>query len=162
VKGNPISLFADVNCGPVVVPTGNLSYFENGNANPLGTLPLDGNGEATLDATALITSVGVHTLHVSYSGDANCAPSQSVDRTLEIDGSSVNLTTGTFRTLGFPIKLQADVSCGATVPTGTASFFENGNAVALGQVPLDADGSAVLDLTNTLTVPGNHVYHATY
>lgn len=51
------------------IPTGNVTFTDNGNL--IATVPLDANGRASYTTPSLL--VGIHTITASYSGDASSA-----------------------------------------------------------------------------------------
>ncbi|MDQ3918921.1 MAG: Ig-like domain repeat protein, partial [Acidobacteriota bacterium] len=69
-----VSITATVsNNGAAPTPTGNVTFFDGGNA--IDVEPLDQNGQATFTSHTL--SVGSHSITASYEGDNGSAPSTS-------------------------------------------------------------------------------------
>ncbi len=65
---------------PNAIPTGNVTFTDNG--NPLATVPLDANGQASFTTASLLA--GNHAITASYSGDAsNAAASATVIQAVE-------------------------------------------------------------------------------
>jgi hypothetical protein len=76
--GDPVTVTAHV--APTFgTPTGTVTFTDNG--NPIGTIALDGNGEASLTFNA---TAGSHSIVANYNGDATYAPASSAPFTFAL------------------------------------------------------------------------------
>ncbi len=67
---------------PSAIPTGSVTFTDNGNPNLLGTVTLDANGQANFTTSSLFP--GNHAIRASYSGDAsNAAASATVIQAID-------------------------------------------------------------------------------
>ena len=154
--GQPVILTAMVSSGPPGsgTPTGTV-IFKDG-AIPLNSTPIAlVNGVATL--TIYNFSVGMHSLTVSYSGDANYLYSDSTGspQSLTVAASAVTTTLMSSpnpSAYGAPIKFTATVgsSVGYLTPTGTVNFTDNGNPLATNVMLVN--GTAIFTTTVPLPV----------
>lgn len=139
-----------------VTPTGTVTFLDGTTA--IGTAVLNGAGMAQFPTTSL--TPGSHVITVSYPGDTNNSPgtSSSVAQLVK-DGTTTSLTSSLN-----PSSAQSSVILSVTVlgtsiiPTGTVTFLDG--TTKLGTAPLDATGSASLNVTN-FTV-GTHRLTASY
>ncbi len=123
------------------MPTGTVTFFDNGIAlgNPI---LLDATGEALLTTSAL--TLGSHTLSAQYRGDSKFLTTTSPNLTEPISQPGATTTLASSNnpsTFGDAVTLTATVAPpGAVlpVPTGSATFFDNGSMLAT--VPLDGSG----------------------
>lgn len=134
--------------------------FDDGTA-VLGSVALDGAGNATLTTSAL--TVGNHTITAIYTGAAQFASSSA--SIIEVIGPAVIVPTTTALTsslnpapFGQSVTFTATVAAGATPAVGPVSFTDG--ATALGTVTLDATGVATF-ATSTLSA-GSHTITASY
>jgi hypothetical protein len=179
--GGTVTLTATVSSGSGM-PTGTVTFTDG--ATPLGTVPLL-NGIAT--STAAVSTIGVHTITATYSGDSSFSgSSNTVNVTVDIimDPCMMNPTlcmpdpclmnptlcapqqvsTTTVVTAapnpldaGSPVTLTATVSGGSGAPTGTVSFADG--AAPLGTATL-VGGTATL--TTSALRAGAHTITAAY
>ncbi|HRK45122.1 MAG TPA: Ig-like domain-containing protein, partial [Nocardioides sp.] len=143
-------------------PTGTVTFTDG--ATVLGSAPVDGSGEASLETSTL--AVGAHTITATYSGDDNNGVSsddlvQTVDKlgTATTLASSLNPST-----TADSVTLTATVTGGPT-PTGSVTFKDG--ATVLGSANLNGSGVATLgagpftagahSLTATYGGDANHV-----
>jgi Big-like domain-containing protein len=141
--GNPVT------SGSVAFSAGQLD---------LGTVAVDGNGQASVSTAAL--DIGQHQIFAIYLTNSSFSQSfatldQTVTRlpTITALESSQNPAA-----VGEPVTFTARVFFNGTVPDGIVDFFDNG--LAVGSVQLDSNGVASL-ATSELTV-GEHRIVASY
>lgn len=143
--------------GPPGIPTGTVTFLDNGAL--LGTATLNASGQATLSSTTLL--VGIHAITVTYSGDTNYSPSIS-DNLLQVVGSpsaTIGLTSSQNPSTALQsVTFTATLSSPLGTPTGSVTFADNG--IDLGTVSLDANGQATFS-TATLAA-GQHLITASY
>jgi sugar lactone lactonase YvrE len=157
-----------VNAGVGFSVSGSLSG--NGVA-PTGTVTLlDGNtlvASIAVTATESVTfpgvlvSVGMHSLTLAYSGDANNAKAVSPIATVVIQqgASTETLTTSASPQIqGQPVTFTAVISSASPNISGPVTFMDGATVIASG--PLNASGVATYT-TSMLTV-GSHSVSATY
>ena len=150
----------------VTVPTGGtpttrtVSFYDG--ATFLGNGTYSG-GVYTFKTAAL--ALGAHSITAVYNaaGAGNFATSVSAPlnqnvmygATVAVSSSAISAASGQ------AVTFTATVTGVAGTPTGTVSFFDNGNPIAVGQMlTLDANGQAMLTLS-TLTT-GTHKITVTY
>lgn len=153
-----------------IAPTGTFSFFVDG--APLASsalvyegFPYNPNGNAayaTLSATGLATfsSLGNHTLTAQYSGDANYAGGTSAPTTITVtralpDISSLGASPATVN-VNQQTTLQAQMfgSTAGIAPTGTMTFFVNGQAVSGTVTYTSGAHSLQASIPYTPTTPG--------
>jgi hypothetical protein len=130
-------------------PTGTVTFFD-GTTN-LGSKTLDGTGSAALTTSAL--GLGMHSITVSYAGNANFTASLSPAASIQVDlGTTTGLMISTTSPdFGDSAQLTATVAptSGTGTPTGSVIFYAG--TLALGApVPLSG-GTAQATFTN---IPG--------
>lgn len=178
VTNQPVTLTAVVTeDGSAFVPTGSVSFADTGNGNgapvPLGTVPIDGTGAATLVVPDF--SAGTHTIIASYGGSARDSAS-SATLVLNAHNAIDPRVQTTVTVSAAPSSITADDVVTITahvVQTGTSTppagnnvvlFTSNGplgNNVLLGQSnALDASGNASITLGGWLT--GTYTITASY
>jgi len=149
--------------GQGLIATGSVSFLQDG--NNLGSANLLPDGTATFTTSSL--PVGTDHITASYSGDSNYSPSVSSVLTATvappINAAATTTTLGSSTPSapsGTAVQLTATVTptVAGTTPTGTVSFTQDGSA--LGDAPVQSDGTAVLT-TSTLPV-GSDAIIATY
>jgi hypothetical protein len=165
--GDPVTFTATVTpatAGPT--PTGTVTFVDTTTATTLGTVTLDGSGQASLSTNAL--AVGSHDIVATYNGSATYNTSSSAPLTQVVNAVATVDTTTTLTSslnpsnLGDPVTFTATVTpaTAGPTPTGTVTFVDTTTATTLGTVTLDGSGQASLT-TNVLTV-GSHDIVATY
>jgi hypothetical protein len=159
VFGQTVTLTATVTAASGT-PTGTVTFFDGGTV--LGEVALGPNGHASL---LVQLGVGVHALKASFAGVGGfTASTATLSETVNKAATTTSLDARTFT---IPITGSQIVSLTATVtpvspggggPTGTVTFFDDGNVVGTAQV---FNGQASLTLYNALT-PGKHTLTAVY
>jgi hypothetical protein len=125
-------------------PSGNVTFLDG--ASPLGTVALDGAGQAQLATSAL--AAGTHSITVSYAGDATHAVSSSsaVNQVVDPAATSTALASNLNPSShGQSVTLTATVTSGGGTPGGSVTF--NDGVTSLGTVPLNGSGQAALSLS---------------
>jgi hypothetical protein len=162
VFGQPVTLTATVT-STSGTPTGTATFCDGGTV--LGEVALDPNGHASL---IVQLGVGVHALKASFAGiggftGSTATLSETVNKAATTIGLNVQDLSGAAAALlghglVFFTATVAPVAPGAGVPTGTVTFFEDGNVVGTGQVY--SNGQASVTLYNL--APGKHTLTASY
>ncbi len=141
-------------------PTGNVSFFDG--ATPLGTVALNGSGQATLSTSAL--TLGAHTITVQYAGDANFLASTSLGLTQNISQAATSTTVASGlnpSVFGQSVTFTATVvvtAPGTGTPTGTVTFRDG--VTVMGTGTLNGSGQATFS-TSSLNA-GAHGINAQY
>ena len=132
---------------PQGAATGSVT-FKDGAGVLAGNVPLTNGTSASFSTSAL--AVGTHAIKAIYSGDAAYNPSASAAISVIV---STNLTTLTAASnlnpaaafQPFNLSAQLSSSTSANLPAGAVTFSLNG--IAVGTVPIGANGAASLPLT---------------
>lgn len=153
--GTPITVTATLT-GANGTPAGNITYTLDGVLQPSVALSSGGVANFTLPTTL---SGGLHSVTVSYSGDANytlATLSQSVNLLVNNAPTTTVLTTSAKAIVaGQSVALTATVKAGAVLVTsGTVTFSSGSNSI--GAATLNAQGEAILD-TTLLPVGANSI-----
>ena len=139
------------------LPTGTAQFFDG--SNPLATITLDATGAASFATSSL--SVGVHSITVHYSGDANFTASTSSQVSITITPAATSLTltvSPNAPVFGNPITATASITFSApAIPGGTVTFSVDGTTLPAVTV---ANNAASLVLS-TLSA-GTHTISASY
>jgi hypothetical protein len=166
LQGKPVKLTAHVvpaSAAPNNPVTGSVTFTDG--ALTLGTVALDATGTATLTVANL--PAGTSTVVATYNPDAQArglgfATSNSTGLQETVTPANVapavnlmtSVTTVTTTTLGgttftqtVTITVQVTPPAGGAVPTGTVTFFDGTVALNAAPLPLDANGTATLQLT---------------
>lgn len=114
-------------------------------------------------ANGTLLPAGQHQVSVTFTPQDSvhyATVTQNATITVAKASSSVTLTaSATSVNLGNTLVVTAKVSPQiGGIPTGTVTFFDNGNPI--GTAPLDSSGTA--SLTTSWTTPGNHQLSASY
>lgn len=157
----------------VGTPTGTVQFFVDNTIVPVATSPLGANGVATFTTSTL--SLGNHNVSATYVptvnalGGTNFAASSSA--TLLQTVSKVTPTVGV-SVVPNPSGLNSSVTISATVtptfaggvaPTGTVSFFANGNPIGVTQtIPASSPGPVTVQTTTTALLQGSNSITAVY
>jgi hypothetical protein len=161
-SGQSVTFTATVSPVPPATgtPGGTVTFLDG--STPLGTVALDGSGQATLTTSTL--TVGTHPMTAQYSGSPSFTGSTSpvLDQIVQRAGTTTGFTSSMNpSTVGQPVTFTATVGVtapGAGTPTGTVTFKDGTTILAV--VPLDATGHASFT-TSTLTA-GTHPITAEY
>lgn len=141
------------------VPSGSVTFSDG--STVLGTVPVDGSGNASLPISTL--AIGTHNLSVTFAGNTgwNGSSSSPVSELVN-SGTSTALTSSLNPSgLGASVTFTATVTASASGvgnPVGNVTFSD-GSAV-LGTVAVDANGVAVL-ATSSLAA-GTHNIAASF
>jgi hypothetical protein len=126
----------------VVPATGSIT-FEDGTTT-LGTVGLDGSGQASLD---VMLTQGTHALSAVYSGDGNVLGSTG-NLSQVVVGFAVTLAaspTPSPARYGDSVRVDVSATSGAGTPSGTITLLDG--TTALGQATLDGNGRAAVSFT---------------
>jgi hypothetical protein len=111
------------------IPTGTVTFFDNGVS--IGTGALSTAGVATFTTSAL--AVGTHPITATYGGDVNFNPTATVGTLTETVNKAATTTTiassAVLAVVGGTVTYTATVNPvapGAGVPSGTVQFRDNG------------------------------------
>jgi len=163
--GLPITLTAEVTGskvrGVTNLPTGSVTFYDG--STVLGTLPINGSGQAAYTTNGLTT--GTHSISAQYSGDVHyLANSASLQQVVGQAGSSASVASSAkeYATPGLKVTFTATIASSVQgdtlVPTGNVTFYDGTNA--LGSAPLNSSGAAAFS-TSTLAL-GMHSITAQY
>jgi hypothetical protein len=163
VYGQPVTFTATVT--GVGTPTGSVTFTDGGAV--LGTVTLDGSGNATLATSSL--AAGSQSISATYSGSTDFGAATSGTTTVAVAraGTQVVLATRSVHKKRRVVSLTLDATVGplapgAGVPTGTVTYelMQKKNKVKiLGTAPLSS-GSASLTVKpkSVLKMPVTIVY----
>jgi large repetitive protein len=157
-QGNPLTLTATVASGGPN-PGGTL-HFLDGSA-VLGTASLGSTGSASFSPTGLGLGLGPHTLTAVYSGDTNHAGSTSSPVTESVlqSTSATLISNNNPAAIGQNVTFAAQITgAGGVIPTGTASFRDNGSLLATSA--LNSLGAA--SFSSTTLAAGSHPITVSY
>jgi large repetitive protein len=154
-SGQNVTFTAQINGAGKVVPTGAVTFRDNGTL--LATTTLDSSGAGSSTTGAL--TVGSHTITISYAGDQNYAGTAAqLMQTVMDANTQVTMTESTrLATFAQPVTWTATVNSNGGVATGIVNFTDGTTSAT---APLNASGVAVLTLS-TLS-PGTHTFVASY
>ncbi len=136
-------------------PTGTVTFKEG--ATVLGSAPVDGSGQATLDVSTL--GVGSHTVTAEFAGTGGYLDSSGND-TVEVTSATTTGLASSLNpsTIGVSVTFTASVAGSGGTPTGSVTFYDG--ATALGTVAVDGSGQAQLS-TGSLSY-GSHSITASF
>jgi hypothetical protein len=168
--GETVTLTARVTGGTGLgqMITGTVSFYEDGNLNPIGTGTLDASNTATFSSSNF--ALGPHSMTAVYGGDSNFAPSVSPAVTLTIvqqgqltptttSVSSSNSNANFGDTVVFTATVQGGMGSG---PTGTVTFLDAGSTLGTGTlVSGSSSSSTAIYSTSSLSI-GSHTITAQY
>ncbi len=163
VYGESVTFAAAVSGSYGGVATGTVDFYDETTGEDLGTVALDGNGDANLSTSNL--SVEDHTIVATYSGDSNLYGSQD-SLTQEVDyGTTTTLSSSTPNPsiYGENVTFTAVVSASngvSGIPTGSVDFYDETTGQDLGTATLDGNGDASLSVGNLIAE--DHSIVATY
>ena len=160
VAGQPVTIQAIVSdtANSARKPTGTVTFSDE--IGTLGTASLSG-GNASLVVTSL--PVGTHSITAAYGGDQVSAPTSQTDYNFVVSQASTSVVVSAPTSTAFGKSLTvtatvAVVSPGATVPSGTVTFYD-GNT-NLGSQNVGLGGKVSLTISNPSL--GTHSITATY
>ncbi len=149
------------------VPSGSVN-FRDGTTN-LGTVTLNGSGQATLTFPAGTLAVGTHPLTAVYGGSASFNGSTSAVLNLVVTapalvGTTTSVTSTPNPSSGFlqNVTFTATVRpvTGTTIPTGTVTFKDG--TTTMGTATLNGAGVATFQRLNFNLTVGSHNITAVY
>jgi hypothetical protein len=153
----PATFTAQVHHTGPLVPTSNVSFFDNGVS--IGSAPVDAAGKASFTVTSL--AIGSHFIVPYYSGDNSFAPSNALGVHVTVVPST---TTTSLNTNVNPSYVNQSVTFTATVTsqggavlTGSVTFKQAKTTLAI--EPL-SNGRALY--ATTYTASGTRQVYATY
>jgi hypothetical protein len=140
-------------------PGADVSFSEvvNGVPTPIGTVPIDGAGLASLEVSPAVST----TYRATYAGDATWAPATSTDVLVNVSKWITTLKLHPSRRL---LPYGEDLTLSATLKGGSGSrsiaFYSviSGNKRLLGSDQVNANGIAAI----TITAKQNASYLASY
>ncbi len=163
--GNPIVFNVRVNSPLATTPSGTVAIRSG--AVTLASGPLAnaaaGVGYATLSANSATLGAGAYTATAFYSGDrADAASDSSGTSTLFSVVTIPTVTSLSLSATQLPLQgstnLTATVSSSSQMPTGSVTFFSNGQLIATVRVT----GSGTASTTLTATALGAYAISATF
>jgi hypothetical protein len=161
--GQTVTFTASIaNTSTSLTPTGSVQFVVDG-SNQGALTALNNSGQANLVMSSL--QVGPHTIAVTYAGNSNFAPSSNTTSPFSLNvtqaATSTSLSVSPSPSApGQTITLAATVTTLAPAsgtPTGTVTFFVNGNAIGTGTL---SSGKATFS-TNSLAA-GTYTITAGY
>lgn len=161
VYGQTVTLNANVAASDGGTPTGSVIFTEGGTT--LGTAPVDGSGNASLDVTTL--GVGSHSITAKYSGDDDYSATSSAPASVTVAKATavVSLSSANTNTVaGQAVALNVQVTAGGSgsgTPTGSVQLTVDGTPT--GSPVALSGGSAVFPALTSLGA-GDHVLGVTY
>ncbi len=153
------------------VPTGTVTFYDNGSPIGTGTLSVvSGQDEATFTTNQLTTAS--HTITAAYtSGDTNFVPSPAstaVTQVVNQASTSATIVTSINPSVsGQAVTITATVSVvspGSTAvarPTGTVTFYDNGTPIGTGTLSVVSGQDQATFTTSTLST-ASHPITAAY
>ena len=167
---NPVQIGQLVNITATVkkssgsaAPTGNVTFYYGTIA--LETLPLNGNGVATLTVPTQDLPAGTYPITAAYAGDANDSPSNAPAANIVV---ALDTTTTTLAASPATVTPPASVTFTATVkrsavngaPTGTVTFYFA--TTALSTATVNASGVATYTISTNGFPAGTYALTAKY
>ena len=158
IFGNSVTFSATVTVNGNGSATGSVAFYDG--SSQIGSATLSSSGSASFASSSL--AAGTHALSARYQGDTDNAASSSASFSQVVQKAQTQAVLSASPTPGIagkPVTLSVIVTdtAGAGVPSGTASFSDNGSA--LGQATLGNNGSGSL---NAALAPGTHALVVSY
>jgi hypothetical protein len=162
VPGQAVTFTAIVSGGPADgIPTGSITFSDGSTA--LGTVALDGSGQATFTTSALL--LGDHPITAVYSGDTAFTGSTSglLTQTVQQPTTWAWLAADYDPSVpGQPVTFTATVtSSTADAPTGTVTFYDGSTALMTVSLTPATQGAQATFTTSGLAL-GGHTITAVY
>jgi hypothetical protein len=144
---------------PAGVPTGPVTFYEDGNV--IGMLPLDSTGTATLTPTR--PAGGVHAFVATYPGKGVFTPAVSVKfdvlfRTLTTTLTLTSSANPSF--LNAPVTFTADLQLSDNAAPGLITLTDTSTGTFL--IALTPGPTGTISFTTSSLMLGTHVITATY
>ncbi|MFI5454074.1 MAG: choice-of-anchor Q domain-containing protein [Isosphaerales bacterium] len=161
VHGQSVTLVATVTAAGT--PSGSVTFFDG--VTPLGTVPLDGSGKATLTTSSL--ALGPRSITATYSGDSDLlgVTSRSTTESVSQAGTQVVLVPlGVFKKKKLvSVGLTAEITPlapGGGTPTGTVKFMLKKKTLGTatlggGEATLTLKANSVLNKAITIVYSGD-------
>jgi hypothetical protein len=164
----PVTLFLSAVIAPnpnpspttALIPTGTVTFVDNGSTTVATNVKVDSSGEAFTAAGISFTS-GAHSIVAQYSGDNSFNASNSTAATFTVNASTTTPTTTTVTpsvttvASGGSVMLTAKVTTASNGagPTGTVQFMNGTSALGAAATctPTAGSGSTTAFCTATLT-----------
>lgn len=149
--------------GPV--PTGEITFVDEGTDETLGTARVDKTGAASKTITGLL-SIGGHNIAAKYSGDVTYAAIESLPVTINVEKSTTSTTVVPSTTAplsGEPLEVKAEITAvnpGETLPSGVVNFTLDGVTQGTRDVTEGSPSTATMQMT--LPSSGAHNIQAMY
>ena len=142
-----------------LVATGNVTFKEG--SNVLGTVALDGSGQAAFTTASL--PEGTYSITAEYAGDPYflTSTSSAVSQVIQKFASTVSLSSSLNPShVGDTVTFTTTVTVpgGAPTPTGNVNFYDAMDLVAT----VALNGSAQAVYVNTTFISANHAMRAQY
>jgi subtilase family serine protease len=158
----PVTLFlsAIVNQAGVLLPTGTVTFVDNGSTTVAANVRVDSSGEA-FTAAGISFTTGAHSIVAQYSGDNSFNSSNATAVTFTVNAATATPTTTTVTpsvttvASGGSVMLTAKVTTASTGagPTGTVQFMNGTSTLGAAATctPTAGSGSTMAFCTATLT-----------
>ncbi len=155
--GQTLTLTAAVTAASGAIPTGTVTFLNNGTS--LGTASLNTYGTAVLTLTPAIGNSSITARYSGSSTDASSVSSPPFQVSVIATSTATTLVANPVSlTVTQTLTLTATVTAtSGTTPAGAVTFFNNG--ASLGTALLSANGAATFTLTPDV---GAYVLSATY
>ncbi len=143
IFGSPVTFTATVVASGSVAPTGAIAFFDGANQIGTGTLTTSGTATAVAIFQTSTLSAGIHTVSVSYAGDADNFSSTSAGLTQTVNIASTTTAVAVSANpaiAGKSVTFTATISANSGTAAGTVNFY-NG-ATLLGSGTLNGAGVA--------------------
>jgi len=156
--GQPISMTGQIPPqGNNTVPTGTLQFYDNGQplGNPIAIVD-DGVGYAHVSYTATLTTVGMHSITVGYSGDANFKAVSGTDPNLAWSNSFMIVPSSGAATVTTLVQTPTTVVYGQSFSyIVTVTPAKKGGPVPTGQVLIVGNNASVFGSVILVNGQGN-------
>src|SRR5205807_3436869 len=140
--------------------TGTVAFKDG--TTTIDTETLNAAGQATFTTATL--AVGTHPLTASYSGNFPPSSSATLTQTVQQAATSTMVSSSLNPSfIGNPVTLTATVAVlppgtapAGTPPTGTVTFFDNGNSLGQGTLSTNPSGLTTASFSTSPLFGGTH------